>query len=1059
MKPTKLIISAFGPYAGKMPEINFEDFDEKGLFLVTGDTGAGKTMIFDAICYALYGKTSMSNRDEKYLRSEYASESAESFVEFHFTHQGRNFTVCRWPSYTRKKQRGEGFITEGEKATLQEDGQPPVEGLTEVNNRIREILNIDVNQFKQIAMIAQGEFFDLLNAKTDKRTEILRTIFLTSGYQRMEGILKGKMDANKDRSDSIAQSIAQYFSDVSVATDDPVFPELEDLKQKTSNKDMVWDIQSLIDMIDKAIKSESSRKKTITEDLKKAEAELGKNKEKLAQAQTNNAFIARLEALLKEKIELSERAAKMTETEAILIRQKAASREVNPLYVSWNNKSSEAKKTEELIVTKTSLKEGTKKQADLLDEQLKAAEVRSGEADELKKKILKITEDEKQYDKKDQCEKALASLDEERKKIAEQENALKEKETELKSRSEELKKTIASLDGKPLEKEVAATFGKQCGQLSYDVKEILDVQVKDRAKRAADLKEKQDALVILSDEYDELKREFDHAEKILEYCRAGILAKDLKEGQKCPVCGSEHHPELAVLPDESITEEKLEEIKARESEGLEKKNKAVTVAEVARNALSDYENQMVKASRDCLQHELLAVSTDDKELDELLSDLKNADAVLTAKIQENVVLQNSLQKECELLAKSKTEYDATMESLNSISAEKEELAKKKSANESSIVANQTTLKELASLSYPDKKTAEKEKAEAQKVYDEITDLIKTSTEAKNKAVQDLAAVTAEIKTLEENLQVQKKTEKDLLDSLNKKLAEQKFTSCEEMLALVTDEETLAQTENEINEFKTAKATNKTQLEQAEKDAKGRTLVDEEELKALCESQETAVSALRTSENTLLNRIATNEEKKRNIDAQRKDFDSSRHEFAICEKLYKLVRGTTSNGKITLEQYIQAAGFDGIIAAANRRLLPMSDQQYEMRRKKDSIGHKSNTFLDLEVLDHYTGKSRPVGNLSGGESFKASLSLALGLSDTVSSNQGGVQMDALFVDEGFGTLDQKSLETTLDVLTRLTSANKLVGVISHRQELIAGIPQQIRVEKTPTGSNFKVDLGV
>ena len=1052
MKPTKLIISAFGPYAGKMPEINFEDFDEKGLFLISGNTGAGKTMIFDAICFALFGKTSMSNRDEQYLRSEYASDDVESFVEFHFDHQGRSYTICRWPSYTRKKQRGEGFVTEGEKAKFQEDGQPPIEGLTNVNAKVRELLNIDVNQFKQIAMIAQGEFFDLLNAKTDKRTEILRTIFLTSGYQRMEGILKGKMDANKDKADSIAQSIAQYFNDVNVASDDPVFPELEELKQKTSDKDKVWDIQMLVDMIDKAIASESSGKDAISKDLIKAEAELNKNKEKLAQAQTNNAFIARLEALLKEKIELSERAAKMTETEAILIRQKAASREVNPLYVSWNNKSSEAKKTEELIVTKTSLKEGTKKQ-------LKAAEARSGEADELKKKILKITEDEKQYDKKDQCEKALVSLDEERKKIAEQENALKEKETELKSRSEELKKTIASLEGKPLEKEAAATFGKQCGQLSSDVKAILDVQVKDRAKRAADLKEKQDALVILSDEYDELKREFDHAEKILEYCRAGILAKDLKEGQKCPVCGSEHHPELAVLPDESITEEKLEEIKARESEGLEKKNKAVTVAEVARNALSDYENQMVKASRECLQHELLAVSTDDKELDELLSDLKNADAVLTAKIQENVVLQNSLQKECELLAKSKTEYDATMESLNSISAEKEELAKKKSANESSIVANQTTLKELASLSYPDKKTAEKEKAEAKKVYDEITDLIKTSTEAKNKAVQDLAAVTAEIKTLEENLQVQKKTEKDLLDSLNKKLVETKFASCEEMLALVADEETLTQTENEINEYKTAQATNKTQLEQAEKDAKGRVLVDEEELKTLCVTQEIAVTDLRKAENAISNRIANNAEKKKNIAAQSNDFESFRHEYVICEKLYKLVRGTTRNGKITLEQYIQAAGFDGIIAAANRRLLPMSDQQYELRRKKDQITLKSNTFLDLEVFDHYTGKARPVGNLSGGESFKASLSLALGLSDTVSSNLGGVQMDALFVDEGFGTLDQKSIESTLEVLTRLTSANKLVGVISHRQELIAGVPQQIHVEKTPTGSTFKVDRGI
>ena len=214
-----------------------------------------------------------------------------------------------------------------------------------------------------------------------------------------------------------------------------------------------------------------------------------------------------------------------------------------------------------------------------------------------------------------------------------------------------------------------------------------------------------------------------------------------------------------------------------------------------------------------------------------------------------------------------------------------------------------------------------------------------------------------------------------------------------------------------------------------------------------------------SPNAISNRIATNDEKKKNIDSQRKDFDSSRHDFVICERLYKLVRGTTTSGKITLEQYMQAAGFDGIIAAANRRLLPMSEQQFELRRKKESIGHRSNTFLDLEVIDHYTGKSRPVGNLSGGESFKASLSLALGLSDTVSLNLGGVQMDALFVDEGFGTLDQKSLESTLDVLTRLSDANKLVGVISHRQELIAGIPQQIQVEKTPTGSTFKVDSGL
>ena len=160
----------------------------------------------------------------------------------------------------------------------------------------------------------------------------------------------------------------------------------------------------------------------------------------------------------------------------------------------------------------------------------------------------------------------------------------------------------------------------------------------------------------------------------------------------------------------------------------------------------------------------------------------------------------------------------------------------------------------------------------------------------------------------------------------------------------------------------------------------------------------------------------------------------------------------------MEQYLQAAGFDGIIAAANRRMLPMSDGQYELYRQKDSLGKQSNNFLDLEVLDNYTGHRRPVGNLSGGESFKASLSLALGLSDTVSSNLGGVQMDALFVDEGFGTLDRKSLDNAMEILINLTGSNKLVGIISHREELIENIPQQIKVKKTKAGSQITVEYG-
>ena len=224
-----------------------------------------------------------------------------------------------------------------------------------------------------------------------------------------------------------------------------------------------------------------------------------------------------------------------------------------------------------------------------------------------------------------------------------------------------------------------------------------------------------------------------------------------------------------------------------------------------------------------------------------------------------------------------------------------------------------------------------------------------------------------------------------------------------------------------------------------------------------------MNTLRAAENRIAYRMEENRKKYEAIKCRQSNLETARKEADVSTRLYRLVTGQTGSGKITLEQYIQAAGFDGIIHAANRRLYPMSDGQYELYRKDDSkggsLGKQTNTFLDLEVQDNYTGHRRPVGNLSGGESFKASLSLALGLSDNVSSSHGGVQMDALFIDEGFGTLDRKSIENALDILINLSASNKLVGVISHREELVENIPQQIRVTKGKNGSMVEVVSGV
>ena len=295
--------------------------------------------------------------------------------------------------------------------------------------------------------------------------------------------------------------------------------------------------------------------------------------------------------------------------------------------------------------------------------------------------------------------------------------------------------------------------------------------------------------------------------------------------------------------------------------------------------------------------------------------------------------------------------------------------------------------------------------------------------------------------------------------MDNEIDENGFSSMEEMLKCVASEGEIASSDKVIKEYDQAVATNQKQLLDAKADAEGKTVIDMEALKAVCKEQSAKVDLIRTNYHKCETRIDRNKEKQESILDRREELEKARKENTICQRLYNLVKGTTGNGKITLEQYIQAAGFDGIIAAANRRLLPMSDGQYELYRQEDSLGRKSSNFLDLEVLDNCTGHRRPVGNLSGGESFKASLSLALGLSDTVSSNLGGVQMDALFVDEGFGTLDRKSIDSAMEILINLTGSNKLVGIISHREELMENIPQQIKVKKTKDGSQITVERGV
>lgn len=1066
MKPIKLIISAFGPYADTMPPIEFSQFEDKGLFLISGDTGAGKTTIFDAICFALYGETSGQFKGIKYLRSEYAKDNVKSYVEFYFSHQGKEYHIHREPPYEYIDEDGKINKTP-EKVTLYYPDRDPISGTTKVDGyenkesgAIRELLHVDSKQFMQIAMIAQGEFWSLLNAKTADRTRILRSIFQTSGYNKIESLLDERQKAGKKLKDKTEDSIADDLSRVKVDEDDELAEGFSELKARAKISGSVLELAEITDMIKAVIASDQEKLDIADADLKAVEKECRKSIEAIATAKTNNDFISKLEGLKVKEKALNGRKKDIGEKETLLIRQKAATREVYPVYRSWKEKATSVKALGAQIEEKKKAVKAASDRSAEAKNSLAEAKKDQPKADELQKLIDKIGEEEKKYQQRDKLMAEIGMLRKDSEGFAETEKAFEDREKTLKEKIAKLKDTVKALKDKPEKLIGVKALCDSCQILLNRINTVVGSRVPERDTKKKDLESKQKAYTDAFEAYKKANTEMLEAEKILDDCRAGILAKGLEEGQKCPVCGSEHHPEPAKIPDDEITEERFKELKAKAEKLQADKSKANTAAETAKTSLEGSEARLRADIADCLGDKLLDIKDTGSELDDLIKATIKAQSTLNDRIEDNTMLQKELKKDCDALAKAeKALEDAQGKETEDLTRDKEVFARKQQDTEKAKAEKEAVLKELEQLSYDNWKAAEAERNKAQQKKKLILDLIERSDKESKKADNALASEKSALETLEKSLTKEEKEAEERKLDLDAAVTKNKFGSVDDMLGFVLAEDAIAAAEEEISSYKQAVATNKKLLEDAEKDAGGRKVIDIAQLKEKHDSQESELSKKRDKYNSINDRIRSNKENLENIISKKAALEKSRKEYNICNRLYELVKGTTHNGRITLEQYIQAAGFDGIIAAANRRLLPMSDGQYELYRQEGALGKNINTFLDLEVLDNMTGHRRPVGNLSGGESFKASLSLALGLSDTVSTNLGGVQMDALFIDEGFGTLDRKSMESAMEILINLSGKNKLVGIISHREELMENIPQQIRVEKTKDGSKMTVETGV
>lgn len=888
----------------------------EGLYLVTGDTGAGKTTIFDAICYALYDEPSGASRDARMMRSTYADVDTDTYVELTFDHMGKTYRVKRNPSYERRKKKGEGTTLQDAAAELYLPDDSVIANRTKVNSYLQELLGVDREQFSQISMLAQGEFKELLVAESGDRQKIFSKLFHTSRYFVLQKRLQDETRKLQNERDDMKKSIEQYISGIVCGEDDPLGLSVQ--KAKAGQ----MPIDEVITLIGKLIVTEKARTDSYEKQIGTLETRVGELDTLIGKAQQTEKARVQLE---KAHLELANVQNDRTAAEAELNRTKEALPE-----------------TEEL-----------QRQAAVINNELPNYE----KLDEKRKNIA--DEEQLLQRQNEQAEKGRMLVAGKQKSI----EKLRQEQTQLADAGEKIVAITASRE-------------KMADAVDY-LNGISRLLVEySRRKQAVDKAQKQ--YLLDNDVYTRKQDMYEHMGTLYRNAQAGILAKDLKEGQACPVCGATEHKHLAELPNEAPTEAQLETAKKNADKARDRANASATDAKVKLASVTEIRNSIIEQAGKKFDAP--------EDIDGLPEKVEKNIGYYNEKIADTdrqiEAERKRVSRRDELAAKLPQEEEA----FAGMQVKQVELERNISALTAKVVSDREQATELAAgLRFRNRSEAETQMNEILGRAKKLQDSFDASEKRYNAVIQNIKTLEGQIKALTDTLESAEKLELA-------KLEEDKIAARNEL---------------------------------------GR------------------IRLLMQDGNS---RIRANETAMANISRKSDELSAKEKEYVSVKSLYDTASGNVSGkNKINLEAYIQMSYFDRIIQRANLRFLKMSDGQYELSRVTDSSDKRSQIGLDLCVVDHYNGSRRDVKSLSGGESFMASLSLALGLSDEVQASAGGIQIDTMFVDEGFGSLDtEKTLPQAYKALVSVTEGRKLVGIISHVTELKEKIDKQIVVEKDRTG---------
>lgn len=1022
MKIISLTMNAFMTYKDQTT-IDFEHMIEHGLYLISGPTGAGKTTIFDAMTFALYGVASGSHRNQSYFRSDFADAKEETYVELVFELHGQIYKVKRSPTYTRP-----GYKTaKMANAYLSYDEQI-IEGVKEVNQKINQLLGVDVHQFKQIVMIAQGEFTKLIYASSEEREKVLRHIFHSESLVAFENILKEETKAYKEKYLLSSQHILSRFQLLTFSK--------EFMEEHSDGFHPAY--------IDDAIIENEHLHQQLQVALSKYEA-LQNHYEQLSQTyyqkEKQNQDIQEYNNMNKQYQSLLTKQDEMKLCQNDIEKLKVIEQHQSFLY-QYQKVNDDLKQNQEnlaVIVNKEKelALEFEKREKDYLGlDQLKS-----------KKDVVLI-----------QIEKMKQSIDKQKeyKAMLSQQQTLQlqnqslqthyqehlQKHQQMAKRMERDQENVDQLPSLQLELQQNEQIVKEMNQRRISIHELSELfdqftQSQDKHFELSDKYQKADDL------YQITFQKYRHEDENFKRQQAGILALSLKDNEPCPVCGSCDHPHLASLSQHVLSSNELEEL------NQEVEQKRMIKEEVYQDVLSQNEHiQEIKTRIHVLKKQLGIEDELSKEVFiRLLSDIiqvtKQQEKTYQKRHHEVEYLRKvnkSLEQDHQAFLKQTEELEKELNDIHDL--------------EKTLTIYQTKITELESshrflLSHELDCELDKQLSDLKNIEDSI----KNIDNHYHQCLQSLEIVKHQKESL-----VNQKEELHLslqqLQGEYDQFVSQYFKTHEQLLTYEKMLPTLAEKEKQYQEYMIQKRTLSSRLETLHNTVKNYELTDlsqeQEKLKIYEQQRDQSLREY----NTYLHTYEQNETLIKHL---QKDYQKNQNVFekyTMYQDLSDMTSGKNGQ-RMSFERYVLSSYFEHILEYANVELLKMSQGRFALYRKQDTKGAKQQG-LDLSVLDYETGMMRDIQSLSGGESFKAALSLALGLSSMIQSYAGGIELNTLFIDEGFGTLDNESLDQALSVLLDLKNDNKVIGIISHVDELKERIHTQIVVEKGKMGSLLHIE---